>query len=227
MGSATEIPNTEKDQEIPDWNLTEVDRMLLRQTDEEYESHSWDELKWIIQENRLELFKRLPSHLRRYIQWSKGIKKQYGGILNYICQERLRWDQQESKQVVFKNPIPFASPSDYCIRFNDWPYGVAPGIWHLVVWLKTPFPVQEDGNLTTESRARIETFVLATFVQRLAREAHVDAPEDRVLWFKNWAALQSVSALEHFHVMVRDASEEALREWIGADHMLMICDVSE
>ncbi|KAF7171052.1 hypothetical protein CNMCM5623_003519 [Aspergillus felis] len=226
MGSATEVPNAEKDQEIPDWNLTEVDRMLLRQTDEEYEPHSWDELKWIIKENRLELFKRLPSHLRRYINWSKGIKEQYGGILNYICQERLGWDQYDSK-VAFQNPIPFASPSDYCIRFNDWPYGVAPGIRHLVVWLKTPFPVQEDGNLTAESRARIDTFVSATFVQRLAREVHVDAPEDRVLWFKNWAALQSVSTLEHFHVMVRDASEEGLREWIGEDNMVMICDVSK
>jgi diadenosine tetraphosphate (Ap4A) HIT family hydrolase len=87
--------------------------------------------------------------------------------------------------------------------------------------------LQEDGSLTSESRARIETFVSATFVQRLAREVHADAPEDRVLWFKNWAALQSVSALEHFHVMVRDASEQALSEWIGADNMVTICDVSK
>ncbi|RHZ67374.1 GIG1 family protein [Aspergillus thermomutatus] len=224
MGSVTDIPKTDKDQEIADWNLTEVDRMLLRQTDEEYEPHSWDELERIIKENKLELFKRLPSHLRRYIKWSRGIKELYGGILNYICQERLHWDQQDSK-VVFKNPTPFASPSDYCIRFNDWPYGVAPGIRHLVVWLKTPLPVQEDGNLTTESRACIETFVSATFVQRLAREVHADAPEARVLWFKNWAALQSVTALEHFHVMVKDASEETLREWIGSDNMAMICDL--
>jgi hypothetical protein len=48
MGSATEIPTREKDEEAPDWNLTELDRMLLRQADEEYEPHSWDELKWII-----------------------------------------------------------------------------------------------------------------------------------------------------------------------------------
>ncbi|THC91536.1 hypothetical protein EYZ11_008999 [Aspergillus tanneri] len=226
MGSVTDIPFTEHDQNVPHWNLTELDRMLLRQTDEEYEPHSWDELKWIIAENRLELFKRLPSHLRRYIKWSTSVKDQYGSILNYICQERLRWDQQHSK-VIFKDPTPFASPCDYCIRFNDWPYGVAPGIRHLVVWLKTQLPVQEDGNLTAESRARIQTFVSATFVQRLARENHPDAPEDRVLWFKNWAALQSVSALEHFHVMVRDAREETLREWIGAENMVLICDVGK
>lgn len=54
--------------------------MLLKQTDEEYESHSWEELKWIVGEflcqtnhiynpakltltanNKLDLFKRLPS----------------------------------------------------------------------------------------------------------------------------------------------------------------------
>jgi hypothetical protein len=130
--------------------------------------------------------------------------------------------------VVFKNPTPFASPDDYCIRFNDWPYGVAPGIRHLVVWLKTPLPVQDDGNLTPASRARIETFVSATFVQSLAKreKTHADAPEERVLWFKNWAALQSVSALEHFHVLVRDASDETLREWIGDENMVMICDVA-
>lgn len=70
----------------------------------------------------------------------------------------------------------------------------------------------------------IDTFVNATFVQRLAKESHPDAAEDRVLWFKNWAALQSVAALEHFHVMVRDASEDTLKDWIGAKNFSLICD---
>lgn len=175
-------------------------------------------------DNRLELFKRLPSHLRHYIKWSSAIKEQYGGILSYICKERLHWEQRNSK-VLFNNPIPFASPSDYCIRFNDWPYGVDQGVRHLVVWLKTPFSVRDDGSLTTESRVRIETFLSATFVQRLARESHTDPPENRVLWFKNWTALQSVSALEHFHVMVRDPSDDALKEWIGPENMETVCDM--
>lgn len=174
-------------------------------------------------DNRLELFKRLPSHLRRYIKWSKGIKEQYGGILTFICKERLQWPQ-ENEVVPFKNPKPFGSPADYTIRFNDWPYGVAPGTRHIVVWLKTKFPQKEDGNLTDEGVAMIDTFVNATFVQRLAKESHPDAPEDRVLWFKNWAALQSVAALEHFHVMVRDASEDTLKDWIGAKNFSLICD---
>lgn len=56
----------------------------------------------------------------------------------------------------------------------------------------------------------------------MAGDGHPDAAEDRVLWFKNWAALQSVSALEHFHVMVRDVSESLLESWIGKDHMKTI-----
>lgn len=104
--------------------------------------------------------------------------------------------------------------------------GMAPGIRHLVVWLKTPFPVNpDDGTLTAEARAQIETFVSGVLVRRLVKENHPDAPEDRVIWFKNWTALQSVAALEHFHVMVRDVSEDTLKVWIGAEHMEMICDV--
>ncbi|KAK3207652.1 hypothetical protein GRF29_103g1780079 [Pseudopithomyces chartarum] len=214
----TDAPFLPEEIESASWNLTDVDRMLLKQTDEEYEPHGWEELKTIVAKNQLDLFKRLPSHLRRYLRWSVAIKAEYNGILPFICKERLHWEYNESG-LPFKNPIPFGNTSDYCIRLNDWPYGVAPGIRHLVVWLKTPFPVGKDGELTPESRARIETFVSATFVQRLVGDRHPDAPEDRVLWFKNWAALQSVSALEHFHVMVRDVDIGLLQEWVGKDHM--------
>lgn len=48
MGSVTNISLIKEDEENPNWNLTEVECMLLRQTDEEYEPHSWEELKWII-----------------------------------------------------------------------------------------------------------------------------------------------------------------------------------
>lgn len=40
--------SAKQNEELVNWNLTEVDRMLLKQTDEEYEPHSWEELKWVI-----------------------------------------------------------------------------------------------------------------------------------------------------------------------------------
>jgi hypothetical protein len=113
----------------------------------------------------------------------------------------------------YNNPIPFADPSDYKILRNDWPYGLAPGIAHLCVWLRTPVPVHEHGgDLTDESRALIEEFVQRTFVERLAREGYTN-PKNHVLWFKNWTALQSVRSLEHIHVLVRDVPESILFEW--------------
>ena len=124
------------------------------------------------------------------------------------------------------DPAPFASGDDYKILRNDWPYGFTPNITHLVVWLKTPFAVNEDGNLVPESRALIEEFVNRVFRQRLERE-EVSLEEvrkekdpikgDQVVWFKNWTALQSVGALEHFHVLVRNVHEDVLWEWTGEE----------
>lgn len=113
----------------------------------------------------------------------------------------------------FRNPVPFADPTDYKILFNDWPYGTTPDITHLVVWLKTPFRVYpRDGSLTPESREDIERFVHETFVRRLEKLGGAD---DRVLWFKNTTDLQSVRALEHFHLFVRGVDRSILLEWTG------------
>ena len=60
----------------------------------------------------------------------------------------------------------------------------------------------------------IDKFVDQTFREPLALTG---ASENRVLWFKNWTTLQSVRALEHFHVMVKDVDEKLLRQWTGED----------
>lgn len=193
--------------------------------------------------NALDELKRRPSDLRRYIAWSSNTKATYGTITNYICQERLRWHEPErqaattedgarnggvpaattsatatadSRPVIpYKSPVPFADPEDYRILRNDWPYGLASGITHIVVWLKPPVAVRlEDGDLTDESRALIENFVQRTFGDRLKQVGFAN-PKENVMWFKNPVALQSVRALEHVHVLVRDVPEEVIEEWTG------------
>ncbi|PLN81827.1 hypothetical protein BDW42DRAFT_167901 [Aspergillus taichungensis] len=215
--------------EEPAFNLTDLDRQLLTQTDEEYVPHDWEDLKAIIAINDPSKFKRKPSDLIRYLAWSKDTNAHYGSITNYICQRRLHWHlpappnttssstkTTDSEPVFpFTNPIPFADPADYKILRNDWPYGLEPGIVHLVVWLRTPVPVDSvTGEVTPESRALIDDFVARTFVARLALEK-IPAPDDHVLWFKNPTALQSVRSLEHVHVLVRDVPDEVVAEWTG------------
>lgn len=142
--------------------------------------------------------------------WSSQIKSQYASVTDYVVQRRLHWEPP----FTYVNPIPFADPADYKILLNDWPYGVSPGITHLVAWIKTPVPVKEDGgDMTDDARRLIDAFVQRTFVDRL-KGVHSN-PEEHVLWFKNWTALQSVRSLEHVHILVRDVPADVLVDWTG------------
>jgi hypothetical protein len=172
--------------------------------------------------HRLDLLTRVPSDLRRYIHWTIGIKAAYGTIPNYILQRRLRWtalDPTTSPPTfLVQNPSnPLANAADYTILPNDWPYGLAPGIAHLVVWLKGRLPVEPvEGRLTPAGTALVEAFVERVFAARLRRAGVLGPAEPRgarVTWFKNWNALQSVRALEHVHVLVRDVPAGVVREW--------------
>ncbi|KAH8690172.1 hypothetical protein BGW36DRAFT_307258 [Talaromyces proteolyticus] len=205
------------------FNLTEVDRQVLALTDDEFVYHDWDELKDIIGRNDLGALRRAPSDLRRYIAWTDSIKSSFGGITNYICQRRLHWTTSSNPDIAsipWANATPFADASDYKILRNDWPYGLTPDIAHIVVWSKTPIAAKPDtGEATDESKALIEAFVDRTFVQRLQRDpvcegmAKEEVRREKVLWFKNWTALQSVRSLEHFHVLLRGVPDDLITEW--------------
>ena len=135
-------------------------------------------------------------------------------MTNYLLQHRLPWG---SPPFTYNSTIPFDEPSDFKILINDWPYGLADDITHIVVWSKTPIPVDEEtGDVTEESRRVIREFVDRTFVGRLDGGSDGEGKgEERVCWFKNWVQLQSVRALEHIHVMVRGAKREDLESWTG------------
>ena len=162
------------------------------------------------------ILKRRPSDLVRYMQFTKEISSTYGSSTNYICQERLHWTPLPSTTSLtgpafeYKSIIPFEYPDDLKVLRNDWPYGLAPGITHLVVWLKNRIATnKETGDLTEESRQRIDNFVQRTFIGKIGREDAADC----VLWFKNWPSLQSVRGLDHIHVLVRDVPDALLDEW--------------
>ncbi|EFQ99394.1 hypothetical protein MGYG_02406 [Nannizzia gypsea CBS 118893] len=148
--------------------LSESDRQVLAQTDEEFVYHDC---------NTLELLKRKPSDLRRYATWSSNIKEQYGNITNFLCRERLHCTIDKDPQTLIDT---------------------------------TP----ENGDVTEESRTLIDDFVHRTFTSRLNEFS--DAA-DRVVWFKNWTALQSVRSLEHIHVLVRDVPDKIIVEWTGEE----------
>lgn len=171
--------------------------------------------------DRLDLFDRWPSDAARYNDWGSRIRAAYGSVTNFICQKRLHWQVvPEAKRELYSGSIfayasevPFAQASDYRILRNDWPYRWENGVTHMVVWLKNRVPIEADtGKVSAEGRDLIERFVHERFVKELG-----EGGAKKVLWFKNWAALQSVAALEHFHVLVRDVPEWRVLEWTQGD----------
>ncbi|KAK3322584.1 hypothetical protein B0H66DRAFT_574718 [Apodospora peruviana] len=197
-------------EEDPPFPLTETDKWVLSLTDEEYAYHTWDELRSIIANNELATLKRKPSDLRRYMKWTAETKAEYGNMTNYLLAHRLpkAWGRPPFTPA---SDTPFADLSDYRVLLNDWPYGFVPGITHIVVWSRTMIPTDpETGDMTPESRKTVADFVKRYFVDRIS-----PGGEDQVMWFKNWVALQSVRALEHIHVLVRDVDPVLLEEWTG------------
>lgn len=211
--------------------LTDVDKWVLSQTDEEFKKHDWEDLKQLIgmlqrmmtvkaiprqltnvliESNNLSVLKRVPSDLKRYIKWTAETKAQYGSMTQYLLANRLpkSWGQPPFTP---ESEVPFDNESDYKVLLNDWPYGLEPNITHIVVWTRTFIAADDDkGDMTAESRALVGDFVKRYFVDSLG-----EGGEDKVLWFKNWVALQSVRALEHIHVLVSDVDDDMLERWSG------------
>lgn len=142
------------------------------------------------------------------MKWTAETKAQYGSMTKYLMVHRLpkSWGATPFQPA---SVIPFQDPSDYRVLVNDWPYGFTPGISHIVVWSRTIIPTDpESGDMTPESRKTVESFVESYFVKSIG-----PGGEHRVMWFKNWVALQSVRNLEHIHVLVKDVDPALLAEW--------------
>lgn len=157
------------------------------------------------------------------MKWSNETKAKYGTVSNYIMAERLQWtpiDVEDSKGPVFdcQNSVPFTDERDYKILPNDWPYGLADGVTHIIVWLKTRLEVEPiKGDLTDNSRIQVSKFVEKTFVNQV--RALPGSSEDKVIWFRNWTALQSIPGMEHVHVLVRDVPQEMVLKWTRGEMM--------
>ncbi|KAK9370126.1 hypothetical protein V1509DRAFT_402181 [Lipomyces kononenkoae] len=194
-GTATTAPDVSA---IPKEFLVGKDAHNAMLPDSAFERFSWQRLKDIMRENRLELLTRVPSDLRNYLIWKTQIIKQHGSVANFVLFERLNWGPDPALAQPISKEL-FEVRDDYKILMNDFPYGFEDGIIHLVIWTKNPIPKAETGSPTAdiipEVRQKIMTFV-DTVRDSLAMKS------DDILWFKNWAALQSVREIDHFHILL-------------------------
>ncbi|KAL4968194.1 GIG1 family protein [Aspergillus stella-maris] len=190
-------------------NQSEKNVGILSTPDEQYQRQGWELVRQVVGTNRIDLFQRLPSDLRKYLQFKEQIIAKHGTIMRFVVKERLGWGEGTADDLKPKGK-PFEYEEDMRILYNDWPYGLDPGIVHLVIWVK--FELEDDpatDDLTPRAREEIDDYVQHTFCTRM--------PQDQVVWFKNWRSLKSVHAVEHFHVMLHHPDPAFIEEITGAD----------
>lgn len=203
---------------------------------------SWAEAKDIIANMELYKLLRRPHDLRNYLRWKHFVEKKYSeldpetgerisGILMFILKERMngRWGTKLPLSATAEGRQLFEDVSkDVIILSNDFPYNFENGVVHVVVWLRTPIPIepikQDTSNntssdvdsalkattqLTHKSTTLINRFIKVNFIEGLQM-----APENAI-WFKNWAVLQSIPAMEHFHVLLLNPPMKKLEELYG------------
>ena len=81
------------------------DRAIIATPDSQFTRLSWAQVKELVRSDRLDLFQRVPSELRRYREFFMELNKQYDGVNSFLLKERLRWKGTEpSAAVPFTNP---------------------------------------------------------------------------------------------------------------------------
>jgi hypothetical protein len=155
------VPPALRSPTCPDFlaNLSPKDVSILSTPDSHYKLLTWPEAQELIISNRIDLFQRVPSELRRYLSFNYGIKKEYGSVMEFIVSQRLQWETP-----IHPAGKLFECEADIKILYNDWPYGLDERILHLVVWTK--FELEETvgtNDLTETARMRLEAFVEEKF----------------------------------------------------------------
>ncbi|TVY75940.1 N-acetylglucosamine-induced protein [Lachnellula suecica] len=201
------VPAAQRSEKCPEFlaTLNQKDIGIISTPDDEYHILTWPEVQRIIAGNRLDLFQRIPSDLRRYLEYNYKLKREYGSVMNFVLTQRLGWTEP-----IKAAGKPFEKEEDLKILWNDWPYGIDEKIVHIVVWTK--FELEDDeatGDLTDQARGEIEGYVGRVFGDTVGKE--------NVIWFKNWKILKSVHAVEHFHVMLYDPDPAFVKEITNGD----------
>ncbi|KAK5107310.1 hypothetical protein LTR62_001403 [Meristemomyces frigidus] len=222
----TNIPPAQHTNTCPDYLSYAVenkkDREILSTLDNDYTLQTWPQVRDIVATNRIDLFQRVPSDLRRYRQFTHSLKAKHGSIMEYVLCERLKWDDhddEEGRRASGKGL--FAEQSDWKFLQNDWPYGLDKRIVHLVCWTKFTIPEDEEtADLSSETRRVIDGFVERTFVKSargFGEAGDEGLAKENVIWFRNWRGLKSIRAVEHIHVLLFEPEEAFVERVTGGD----------
>ncbi|UQC80653.1 uncharacterized protein CLUP02_06137 [Colletotrichum lupini] len=89
------VPTDRRTDECPEGlrNLSAKDVGILSTPDAAYNRQTWTEVRRLVETNRLDLFQRVPSELRRYRLFIHHLIKEHGSVMNFVLRQRLGWEE--------------------------------------------------------------------------------------------------------------------------------------
>ncbi|EGW35014.1 uncharacterized protein SPAPADRAFT_58145 [Spathaspora passalidarum NRRL Y-27907] len=195
---------------------------------------SWEDTKFIVKSNQLEIFARSEKETHRYHKFKAWLKENEMTVNDYLLSSQLEWKESDIRTQTREYPqeydlnhpedLIFFNSDDVKIIPNKFPYYFDTNVRHLCVWSKLIVPADREsvvGDISPRTKRLVHRYLEKTFVER-------GVSWDQILWFKNWLSLQSVRAVSHFHVLLRDVDDALLDELIGTSgEMLTIEDYRE
>ncbi|ANZ74511.1 BA75_00412T0 [Komagataella pastoris] len=159
---------------------------------------SWDQLVEIVNRNDIDKLYRSRDCKKCYDMHKQHLIYQGSSVENYVLQ-KLQWHKGDNGNYFGESSRP------YQIERNQFPYYFTPDLVHFVAWLKTeipPDPHSPLGDISDETRKSLDALITELFVLR------VGIDRSRLIWFRNWGALQSIKGVPHIHIVVKDLSKE-------------------
>jgi Protein of unknown function (DUF3605) len=145
-------------------NLSAKNIRILQTADADFKPLTWQEVKNAIANEDLNIFWRVPSEQRRYLEFCWLQKRKWGSITAFVLEERLHWRHIDTSREISLSGQRFENPKNVAVKKNDWPYGIDKRITHLVVW--TTFALREEattGRLTETGKLELEQYVDRVF----------------------------------------------------------------
>ncbi|RCK60810.1 N-acetylglucosamine-induced protein 1 [Candida viswanathii] len=196
------------------------------------EPFSWSEINFIIKTNKLEIFARSKEQTIKYHNFKQWLKDNKILVNDYLLGHELHWKESEIRDqehvivpqeysVEYPQDLIFHNPDDITILYNKFPYYFDTNVKHLCIWTKLRIPVDRDsacGDISDRTKKIIHRYLEKTFVEKGGLSW------DQIVWFKNWLTLQSVRAISHIHVILRDVDDVFIEQLIGGPGEVLTLD---
>ncbi len=187
-----------------------------------YTPLSFAKAREIVNSGKIADLYRSPECMEKYNKFKKVLKDEGIDMTTRIVVKQLHWlppstslrtpSSEILKEIEPQDSTPFANEHDITIVTNSFPYYLEDGLVHLCAWVKFPMPSDPEselGDISEKMKQLVDLYVNKTFVD------HLGLTEDKVLWFKNWATLQSIKTIPHIHVILDHPDPKKVQALLG------------